>query len=185
METLIRFDDIIAVQKSLLEVNAMRVSYQEPKSEMDWPQLTLHIKKKEIDIHKFEKIEADIVGKIIQKMYECSTKSIQQDYDSITSKVVYSSNQIAIKTGRGPGNFAIFSEEWAKKFEKEPYSGSVSQTIKMYVSPHLKSGILVGYKGKGKFDTGLIMFSRGKDFQIVDIGSCERYYIYIGDKNEL
>lgn len=182
METLIRFNDIIAVQKSLLEVNAMRVSYQEPKSETDMPQLILHIKKKEIDIHKFEKIEADIVGKIIQKMYECSEKIKLEKVCNLVSAIISSSNQIAIKTKRGCGNFAIFSERFYELMKKESqYSYLYSQNFKNYLSPHLKDGILVGYRGKEKLDNGLVMCINGNDFQIVDIEGSQKYYMHIGE----
>lgn len=174
MERLIKFDNIIAVQKINL-IRCLRVIFEDENEQL--LQLRLKIKVLDLELEKYQLIESDITKHIIESMLSVATISDRMDLP-IVNRIVASSSKIAIMTRRGPGNFVIFSESMAEKIIKDSdYYHIVSD--KHYVSPYLKEGCLVGYKGPGEFDGGLVLSIIDNKFQIGNIEGSERYYVYI------
>jgi len=201
----IKFEDIIAIQKAGEEEKAfaMRIFYEPAKNpgspltsaanindinfenDGSFPTLKMAIKQQEIDETKYQTFQTDIIKVIIDKIIEVtkpeSKKRLENGWDGLTlvSGIIQLGNKIAVTTRRGAGNFVLVPKEIYDGIKKLGYSiigDKINGIIQMYETPYLTDKVIVGYKGSGKSDSGLILYFKEDEYQLIDIEGSENYY---------
>lgn len=195
-ENQINFDDIVGVQGKMMEENdratvmafVLRVKHKindivKIKDE-DFPKLTVTIEKTKIDENEYKEFSGKIIKNIIDKMDEIATqRTFSEEKDFGLLNVMFLCNKIALKTRRGAGNFAIFSEDLYEKFvstnPNNIIDGKLNGNIKIYNSPYLKQKVIVGFKGTGVIDTGLVLYKSQDEsqYQLIDIDAGNYYAV--------
>ena len=179
----INFNEIIGVQQEKEKSYAIRIVYantDENKSEdiSTCPTLKLLVKEHNIIKSDYKQFESDVLKEIITKIDEIAKHRIDSNEKDFALNIMHLSNKIAITTRRGPGNFAIFSEDLYKKFVSIHSSAIIQSNIKIFASPYLNQKVIIGYKGPGKSDTGLVlnMSKDNSQYQLINIEGAEKYY---------
>ena len=151
----------------------------------NWTTLTLKMESVKLNPSEFKPISSDMEREVINTILE-NSENIHREDLPLENQIIVNSNKIALRTRRGAGNFAIFSESYYEKFllsnpsSYKSDTSTINGTIKCYVSTLLNKGILVGYMGSSKSDCGIVISIMNNTYQISTIDDqAKRYYKYI------
>jgi len=202
---MIKFEDIIPIQSDE-KAFALRIVYESAKSKEaneamdeiankwnlsaddaveDWPTLSLKIEQADIDPKEYKPFHAGIIKDIIEKMDEIASHrfKLEEGWDGFqcVSTITQAGSKIAITTRRGAGNFVLLPEdiyEGIKKFGVGVV-GNRLNGMEMCPTPHLKDKLIVGYKGPGGSDSGLILHVKDEMYQLFNFPGAGRYYVSV------
>lgn len=182
----IDFNDMITVYNDPRKISAMRVFYQEPEEKDGWPELKMKIVKGEFKESECKKLSVDITKDILESM--CNVAEYKEEIikDQLIHQIIRCSSKIAVSSRRGPGNFVVFSEniyeDFEKRFGQYIVDGMINSTLKIMVLPHINDKIIVGYRGNVEGDCGIVLYSDGNRYQLIDIPGSGKFYAVLEEK---
>lgn len=168
--------------------------------ETPWPTLSLKIAKKELDPlqYRYYIYENQVWEEWITAVLDIADDENLTD-NPFPNCIISNCSKIAIDTRRGAGNFVIMHPSVTEKFRESKYRilefddveetddvirciGKVNCTIDAYeyIGNQLaEDEVIVGYKGPGVSDTGIIMSLHETEenyYQIVTMDNACKYY---------